>query len=362
MFGDRLKLARKKAGFSLRALAQAPNVDVSAQAIGKYERGEMMPSSNTLLAIQRALDVSLDYLLSEQVQQLDAVEFRKHSGTSAKERARVEAAVIEKVERYLAIEEILELPSHEWAEPFSPVPLQDETEAAEDLAARLRMAWKLGEDPIPNMTELLEEQGLKVLLLEMPKRVSGLTCIVRRAEHQPSLPAIVVNSSMTLERRRLTLAHELGHRLIDEGSSIDHEKACNRFAGAFLMPREHLNSKIGGRRRAFGYDEIIALKRLYRVSAAALLVRLRDIDVIDNATLTYSFQTIARTWRSQEPHPLESSSAEQREWPRRFERLCYRALAEEYISPAKAMELLEKPLVAVEKAMKGPVSPHASHH
>src|SRR5687768_1696613 len=109
MFGDRLKLARKKAGFSLRSLSEALDGRVTAQAIGKYERGEMMPSSGIMLALAKILDVSLDYLMGAQVQKLDGIEFRKKTGTSAKARARVEADVIEHVERYLTIEETLEL-------------------------------------------------------------------------------------------------------------------------------------------------------------------------------------------------------------------------------------------------------------
>ena len=70
MFADRLKKKKKKAGFSLRSLTEALGNQVSAQAIGKYERGEMMPSSGTLLALARTLDVSLDYLMGAQVQQL----------------------------------------------------------------------------------------------------------------------------------------------------------------------------------------------------------------------------------------------------------------------------------------------------
>ena len=118
MFADRLKLARKKAGLSLRELSEALGGRVSAQAIGKYERGEMMPSSGTLLALAKTLDVSLDYLMGGQVSQLDGIEFRKKSGTTAKDRARVEADVIEHVERYLTIEEILDLDSAAWQRPF----------------------------------------------------------------------------------------------------------------------------------------------------------------------------------------------------------------------------------------------------
>jgi transcriptional regulator with XRE-family HTH domain len=46
MFGERLKLARKRSGLSLRGLAEAIDHAVSAQAIGRYERDEMLPGSS----------------------------------------------------------------------------------------------------------------------------------------------------------------------------------------------------------------------------------------------------------------------------------------------------------------------------
>ena len=46
---------------------------------------------------------------------------------------------------------------------------------------------------------------------------------------------------------------------------------------------------------------------------------------------------------------------------RRFERLCYRALAEQFISLAKASELLEKPIEEVERGLKGSRLASAGH-
>ena len=212
------------------------------------------------------------------------------------------------------------------------------------------------------MTELLEERGLKVLTVSLPRRVSGFTCLVGRGEGKPVLPVIVVNNQFSLERRRLTLAHEVAHRLIDtEGlSDKDAEKAANLFAGAFLMPREHLLREVGKNRNALGYKEVIDLKHLYRVSGVALLMRLRQLGVIDQPTLIYAFQSIARGWRTKEPEELEAEKERgQSERARRFERLCYRALAEGLISLTKAAELLRLPTSEVESGLKGPQSADA---
>ncbi len=361
MFGERLKLARKKAGLSLRALSDALNNEVSAQAIGKYERGEMMPGSRVLMDLAKTLGVAPEYLLSNQVLELEGMEFRKQSGTSARDRAAVEASVIDHLERYLAVEKILEQSSAEWRVPKLKSRFLGCVEEADDLAMELRNAWHLGIDAIPNMTELLEEQGIKVVLTELPNSVSGLTCLVNRSDNQDNLSVVVVNVSHSLERRRLTLAHELGHRIIDEESPVDHEKAANAFAGAFLVPKAHLIQETGRQRKALGYQELVQLKRAYRVSAAALLVRLKKIGVIDEQALSYAFQTYAKGWRFVEPYPIEPEDKRgEFEKPRRFDRLCYWALAERYISPSKAMELLKLPLECIEQAMKGPAASDAN--
>ena len=353
MFGERLKLARKKSGFSLRKLSEALNGNVSAQAIGKYERGEMMPSSGILIQLTEALDVSLEYLVSEQVAELKEVEFRKLSGVTAKKKAQVEALVIEKLERYLAIEEILDIDSFHWNQQKFRNRFVGEENEGEVVAEDLRAEWELGIDPIPNMTALLENRGIKVVFTDLPKKVSGLTCLARKSSQKLTVPVIVVNKDMTLERRRFTLAHELGHRLIDPESPVDHEKAANVFAGAFLIPKDHLVREVGRHRNALAFKEFVRLKRRYRVSAATLLQRLKEVDIIDQSTLSYAFQTYAKDWRSSEPHPLESGNNKY-ELPRRFELLCYRALAEKLISPSKACELLQRPLDEIAHAMKGP--------
>ena len=364
MIANRIKLARKKAGLSLRGLADALDGKVTAQAIGRYERGEMMPSSGVLIALCKALGVSMSYLLDTQEVELAGVDFRTKANTTAQDRAQVETAVIEWIERYLQIERVLELDSVEWKNPLESPEKLHTVEEAEQLADKVRKLWKLGRDPIPNMTELLEEKGLKVLTVTLPAKVSGFTCLVTRGKQHLELPVVVVNDRFSLERRRLTLAHELAHRLIDPENldEKEEEKAATYFAGAFLMPRDHLEREVGKHRNSLGYKELIDLKRLYRVSGAALLVRLRNIGIISEATLIYAFQTVARGWRTSEPVPLENNEEQgQRERARRFERLCYRSLAEGLISLTKAAELLRCPINEVEQGLRGPERTHADY-
>lgn len=356
MFGQRLRIARKRAGLSMRALAEQMTPRVTAQAISKYETGKMMPSSSVLLALSRALDVSLDFLMSSQVQTLDGLEFREHSKTSARDRARAEATLIDHLERYLAIEAILNLPvtvdriGHHRCDSIANEAEIDST------ADSIRSAWELGTGPISSFCELLEEESIKVIEADLPERVNGLACRVLR-DGKPVADAVVVSNRINVERKRFTLAHELAHRIIRRtgNPAINLERAMNRFAGAFLIPARRLVSEVGASRRHVTYLEIVRLKHIYGVSAATMLVRLGQVGVLSPARVQRAFSTSARSWRRAEPAPIGANQGfATSESPSRFESLVLRALAEELISPARAATLLQQPLESVEYRIRGP--------
>lgn len=333
MFGDRLNLSRRSAGLSLRDLAARMDHIVTAQALGKYERNEMMPNSTVLIALTKALDVSEAYLLSSGEIELSGVEFRKLQGTSAKEQAKVEAEVLRHAERYLEIEDILAADTAEFRLPtMFPRPIST-IEQAEQAAEALRRTWNLGEDPIPRFAEYLEEQGIKVLALDLPDAVSGLTATVQK-QNGRQVPVIVINNNHAGERQRFTLAHELGH-LVLEMIGIDSEAVCNRFAGAFLAPGAMVLSEVGKKRNGISLGELIRLKPLFLVSIQCLIYRLKDLQVITQRLYEELFDLITdHGWKKEEPEPLPPEKTQ------RFERLCFRALAENLISESKAAELL----------------------
>jgi len=80
---------------------------------------------------------------------------------------------------------------------------------------------------------------------------------------------------------------------------------------------------------------------MYGISASALVYRLKDLGVIDETTMRKVYSGIGRTWRRDEPEPLTHEECD--EEPKRFPRLCYRAIAEGLISMSKASELLRLP-------------------
>lgn len=347
MIGSRLKIARASAGFSLRDLAARMDNVVSAQAIGKYERNEDMPGSRALMALAKALDVSESYLLNDEDLALEGVDFRKKR--SAKEEATIEARTLQLLERYLAVEDLLHLKSVEWEQPRSaPYPLQGIRDA-EDAARSVRDEWGLGHDPIPQLAELLEERGIKILSIDLDD-IDGLAARVVR-KGRDAARVIVIRKKIWAERKRFTLAHELGHMVMKPTSDIDEEKAAHRFAGAFLMPADVIRAEVGSKRSAISIGELVALKKRFGVSVQAITYRCYDLGIIEKRAFSELFREfVKRGWRN-EPFEEPGCIAPEYEEPKRFERLCFRALAEGVIGESRAAEMLGITLKALDERL-----------
>lgn len=336
MIGKRLKLARTASGLSLRALEEKIDHRVTAQAIGKYERDESMPGSQVLMALATALGVTLDYLVGDPEWVLHGVAFQNKRITSRKERARIEATVLHGLERYLMVEALLNLPSVEWDPPWEAPYAVRALAETEHAAQGLRQHWGLGLEPVPHLAEVFEEHGLKVLAVDLTC-VGGLTVHVRRGGHEP-LAVIMVNRQDQGECQRFTLAHELGNLLLDVADNLDKEKVSDRFAGALLMPAENLWAKTGKHRTAIGWPELFELKALFGVSVQALTDRCKALGIFSDRLCHRLHREFAhRGWGKP---PAEEPLALPGDESHRFERLCYRALAEGAVSEAKAAELL----------------------
>ncbi|MFM8358457.1 MAG: helix-turn-helix domain-containing protein, partial [Verrucomicrobiota bacterium] len=213
-------------GLSLRELSEKIGGAVTYAALSKYEHGAMQPSSSVLIALSQALSQSPDFFFRPFRLELSAVMFRKKSvlGSTA-EKALLERAR-DHFERYQEIEELVG-DVRRYVPPF-PGECVSTQAHAEELAKKLREKWRLGMDPLPNVQELLEENGIKVFELQPEDRhFDGLTADTRTG------PVVVLASWLrqNLPRMRLTEVHELAHIVLPlpEGTpEADEEKFANR--------------------------------------------------------------------------------------------------------------------------------------
>ncbi len=341
MIGERIKQARKAAGLSLRALAD--RTGVTAMAISKYEGGKSTPSSRVLLDLSKALGVRTEYFFRPVKIELQEMKHRKHSRLPKKALDQIEGDVKEQLERFIELEQLLpngpvqafKLPEHLPAQ----IATLDEVEA---VARYLRTSWDLGVDPIPVLTDMLEERGIKVFQSQaINDRFDGMAATV------DGIPVVVVGRGWPGDRQRFTLAHELGHLVLQGrlAPDVEEEAAANRFAGAFLAPADEVRKELGEKRVWLEPRELEVLKKTYGLSMQGWMHRAKDLGILPDVHYVEMRKFFSsRGWNKTEPGEQYAP-----ERPQLFDQLVYRALAQDLISESKAAELLRMPLTEFQK-------------
>lgn len=336
MIGKRLQLARKASGLSQEKLGKA--VGVSANMIKKYEHDTSMPSSATMLKLAKALSTRMEFFFRPFYVELTEVEYRKKAKTPVKLLKQIEADVLDQAERWLEL-------SNLWANfPISKfkinmdIPFVKEFNDIEYIANDLRAYWQLGTNPIPNLIDLLESKGILVIITDVISEEDG-NCFDGLQATVNDMPIIVVGSGWTGDRQRFTLAHELGHLILHGKLSehIDEEKACHRFASAFLVPAKELTQILGSQRNNISPRELSYIKHEFGISMSACLYRLKDLGIItESKHKQFMYLFSKKGWRKKEPgeqYPVETTYL--------FPQLVHRAISEDIISNSKGAELLK---------------------
>lgn len=348
-------------GYSLRELSEKLEKKVSYNALDRYEKGVMMPSGDVLNSLSRALGRPVDFFFRPMELELNKIEFRKRSALGK----RVENAIRERAlnffERYAEVEELLgearrfENPLRTASSGKKPKSIQDRIsngplvqspEEADQWSGRLRKVWGLGTAPVPNVHEMLEDQGIKVHEVDTDDdRFDGFSA-------QTDLgPVVVVSRKLNenLLRKRMTLVHELAHIVLEIPDHLprkEKEAITSRFAGAFLLPREPFEREFGKHRKAISLGELIEMKLQFGASIWAIMYRARQLDWISESVYI-RFCRHASRWRSDKKEPGDDEYKKKglsAETHSRFCQLVYRAVAEGEITISKGAALLEQSL------------------
>ncbi len=349
MFSKRLLQARKASGLSLRGLGD--QVGISHAAIKKYEDGEAKPSSDILLKLAKALQVRTEYFFRPDIiPALGSINYRKHSALPKKQLNAISQKIIDLIERRIELENLFPQASKGLLSPINNFPQAIKEHSDIEMAGEaVREAWKLGIDPILDLIDIFEMQGIRVFAVNIADDVKfdGLCAEVLNK------PVIVISSNWPGDRQRFTLAHELGHLLLSGllDPNINEERACNHFAGAFLFPRESVINELGKNRTSIEVKELALLKEEFGISMVGILFRALHLEIISK---NYWDQMI-RLFRKKGWHKKEPGKSYPQETPRVFEQFVFHALAEDCIGESKAAELLSLPLTDFRRmrAMEG---------
>jgi len=343
LFAERFKSARLMNGYSLQDLSEKLG-NISRQALHKYEKGEVLPDSEMMDLLCETLHVRPDYFTRETIVELGEISFRKLKKFSKREQNSITERTREVLSRYLEVEEILGI-KKEFEHPVPEIKKIEKPEDVDTFAEIIRKKWELGNDPIANVAELLEEKNIKVIELETEDGFDGLQTWVNGKE----TPVIVLNRAKLIsnDRKRFTALHELGHLLLPlEGLEEKiAEKYCHRFAGAMLFPKKAAINELGENRSKISIQELGFIKEQYGISIQALVYRLWDLGIISEYYKNYFYKYISQMgWRVHEPFEYKG-----KEESSRFDQLIYRSLAEEIITMSKAASLKNMKLAEFRK-------------
>lgn len=263
----RLILARKRRGMSKAALSK--DLNLSLRILGYYESGEVEPSYEAVQILSQTLKFPPDFFYGDEIEEiaLDGASFRSLSTMTASQRdaSLAAGALCVTLEKWIV--KNFDLPK-----PFVPSLRHFDPETAAEM---LRAEWGIGQRPIKNVIHLAESQGIRVFSLP----IDSASVDAFSVWHNDT-PFVFLNPMKSGERGRMDISHEIGH-LCMHGHGIPRsrqaELEAERFAAAFLMPAPDVLANIPG---AMSLNVIHKLKSRWKVSAIALVVRLRALEVL----------------------------------------------------------------------------------
>lgn len=282
----RLKMAR--AIRQMTATALAAEAGITTPWVSQSENSRETPSPELVREFSRVLNFPVDFFYRplDRLPPSDAFHFRATSRLAKKDEDTARALSALAMELSDWIEATYRAPDPAVPELQDLIGSDDEVAPAQ-AAEALRGAWGLGVAPIKNLLQLLESKGAKVFSAGGP-----LQAIDAFSFRHGATPVVFLNVHKSAERLRFDLAHELGHLVMHGGSlqvepGKEKEHAANEFASSFLMPRADV---LGAIRGNLMLEDLLILKRRWRVSAMALNLRAHRLGVISE----WTYSTLAK--------------------------------------------------------------------
>lgn len=335
IFSRRLKSIRTMRCLSVRGLCEKMGGIVSANAISKYEQGKMFPNSTVLIALSKALDVQMDDLLRPISINIDVggVKYRKKSSLGKKEKDAINSLVSIHLEKYIEVENMCgESKIFNISYPDVEVSCYDDVVS---VASRFRSDLRVGNAPIVNPIDLLEELGVKFIEIDASDSFDGDNFTVGNSF------VVVLNKRFNSERMRMSIFHEIGHRVIRFSPDVDEkmeERLCTAFANEVLLPSSILLGSIGTKRKDIAINELKSLQRVYGISIDAMMYKAKELGIIsDNRYTTYC----VKKNRSSVFKDYANESLYSKECSYRYRNLVCRLYSNEVITISKCASLLD---------------------
>lgn len=299
--GAKLRIARNF--HDLTQIELATRLACDQSLIGHLERGQKQPSELVLNALCDALGFDPSFFEADPIVEFrdEECNFRRRKTTTASTRASALSRGTLFAQLVSHLEETLDLPVD--SIPQCKVLIEAPTAAAERAAEMCRMHWGLGLDrPIENVCRAIEAHGAVITRIE-----TGGTKVDAFSRAGERHIVVLTTDKGSASRCRFDGGHELGHLVMHRGQPTGTpaaEAQADRFASAFLLPRAGFMREFPRASRV-DWDRVLDIKQHWGASAAAIVRRAHDLDLIDALAYQQAYKYMAWKRWSKVGEPFE---------------------------------------------------------
>jgi Zn-dependent peptidase ImmA (M78 family)/DNA-binding XRE family transcriptional regulator len=281
---ERIREAREARGLTADGFAEL--LDVTKQAVAQYESGLITPSGDVMGRIIAVTRQPPSFFVTPRARSANGISpfwrglkrMELHHRKRIARRLEWASDIAEYIGQFIRLPDV-SLPTIEFD------PASDSLEKIEDIAESVRDSWGLGRGPIGDIAAAMETHGI-VLVQESVAcpDMDAVSC------WQGGRPYVLFSTEVESgPRNTFNLAHELGHVALHSAVEVTSEnlksieKQANRFASAFLLPRERFSREILG--TSIGHFKF--LKESWGVSISAMAYRCKDLEIFNENQLGY---------------------------------------------------------------------------
>jgi Zn-dependent peptidase ImmA (M78 family)/transcriptional regulator with XRE-family HTH domain len=277
--GARIAASRRGRGLSQDELAAKVGLDRTA--ITKIEVGRRHVNSLELVRLAEVLDRPLQSFVSDPPASIVS---RRAAVAGGRDDQASDFAIEDVARDVQVLVDVRALSPHPVKGSLHAIVPGEDGWGPEEAAAEARSLIGVdAKSPIHHLASEVERVGLFAYSLALGNASSDGSYA-----EVDGVGVAVVNGEIDSGRRRLTLAHELGHHLFGDAYSVDWgtdtsatERALDAFAGFLLLPRAGLSDRWEALRTEYtARQSAIIISAEFRVSWGAALRHLRHYDLI----------------------------------------------------------------------------------
>ncbi|HHM7088326.1 XRE family transcriptional regulator [Pseudomonas aeruginosa] len=293
------RLTQALAARGLSQVALANMVGVSPATISKWKSGQQSPEAEALQCLAQVINVTPEWFTRPLPEKCSLPLFRSNASAHANARTMLEARLEWAQDIALALSEFVDFPEVNLPKRAFTDPEQITGADIEHAADECRELWSLGRRAIPDLAMAVEGAG--VILIREETGVSTIEGLSAWSQALNRPIVLLASDKQNGFRSRFDLAHELGHLILHKGidrstDPVRHklmEDQAHRFAGAFLLPAESFALDV---KSPVTLDSLLLLKQRWGVSVAAMVMRLRALDIIDDDAKGLLFKRRSARW------------------------------------------------------------------